>query len=113
MGWLLVWSARRQEDIQARVRYSRLPLVGMTLGCHATVNRQNVIAQEGEWVGWLFLWSEILQQGAVADGQGTGRAQTSGVGEVLKPKYCEVLIAELREISIVHGRELAGLVLMW
>ena len=49
----------------------------------------------------------------MADGQGTGRAQTSGVGEVLKPKYCEVLIAELREISIVHGRELAGLVLMW
>ena len=57
------------------------------LGYYATVNRQNLIAQEGEWVDWLFLWSERLQQGAVADVLDTGSAEGPGVGEVLQPIY--------------------------
>ena len=87
VGWLFVWPGNRECNLQARVRCYRLPWVEMMLGHHATVNRQNLVVQEGEWVSWLFLWSERLQLGAVADELDMGSAQTSVVGEVLQHRY--------------------------
>ena len=67
----------------------------------------------------MFLWPKRLEQGAVVDVLDTGRAQKSGVGEVLKPRYSVrfSFIAEFREISIVQafrdGSERVCLVFMW